>query len=135
MSLLSIMNRVSRLLGRGNSTVETDVERQEPGRSQLSSTVMDAQIEQTRIEIPAAVDENLNMFRLLVGIISHPSMGPSFKHPAGKRPAANLGIYARVVHNEQTAKTGYKRMSLLINGCLGLQIIVAASLTALGASK
>jgi len=134
MSLSSIITRVSRLLGRQSPT-EPDVEHQEPGRSQLSSTVMDAQIEQPRSDTPAAVDEHLHMFRLLVGITSHPSMGPQFKHPAGKRPAANLGIYARVVHNEQTAKVGYKRMSLLINGCLGLQIIVAASLTALCASK
>lgn len=97
---------------------------------------MDAQVEQhPRMELPMAVDDNLNMFRLLVGIISHPSMGPNFRHPAGNRPAANLGIYARVVHNELTAKKGYKRMSLLINSCLGLQIIVAASLVALGASK
>ncbi|TVY93883.1 hypothetical protein LAWI1_G000429 [Lachnellula willkommii] len=97
---------------------------------------MDAQVEpQPRMEIPTAADDNLNMFRLLVGIISHPSMGPNYRHPAGNRPAANLGIYARVVHNELTAKTGYKRMSVLINSCLGLQIIVAASLVALGASN
>ncbi|TVY29680.1 hypothetical protein LHYA1_G000920, partial [Lachnellula hyalina] len=117
-------------------STEPDLEQQEPGRSQLSSTVIDGQVEQqVRMEIPMAVDENLNMFRLLVGIISHPSMGPNSKHPAGNRPAPNLGIYARVVHNEMTAKTGYKRMSVLINGCLGLQIIVAASLVALGASN
>jgi hypothetical protein len=47
----------------------------------------------------------------------------------GGRPAPNLGIYARVIHNEQTAKEGYKYFSWLINGCLGLQIVVAASLT------
>ncbi|TVY49290.1 hypothetical protein LOCC1_G002077 [Lachnellula occidentalis] len=139
MNLSNIITRVTRLITRKRPSTSTDpeIEHQEPGRSQLSSTVMDAQAEQQprMMGISMAVDENLNMFRLLVGITSHPSMGPNFKHPAGHRPAANLGIYARVVHNELTAKTGYKRMSILINSCLGLQIIVAASLVALGASN
>lgn len=83
-------------------------------------------------------DDQLNLFRHLVGIISHPSMArhtsffASGSQPA--RPAPNLGIYARVVHNEETAKRGYKNFSWLINGCLGLQIIVAAALTAMGAA-
>jgi hypothetical protein len=33
------------------------------------------------------------------------------------------------------AKVGYKRFNILINGCLGLQIIVAAALTAMGAGN
>ncbi|KUJ17602.1 uncharacterized protein LY89DRAFT_584513, partial [Mollisia scopiformis] len=53
---------------------------------------------------------------------------------SGGRPAPNLGIYARVVHNEGDAKAGFKYFSYLINGCLGLQIVVAAALTALGAA-
>jgi hypothetical protein len=40
-----------------------------------------------------------------------------------------------VVHREQEAKNGYKYSSFLINGCLGLQVIVAAALTAMGAAK
>jgi hypothetical protein len=78
-------------------------------------------------------DDQLNLFRLLAGITSHPSMVHSHLSGGG-RAAPNLGIYARVVHNEQDAKRGYKRFSWLINSCLGLQIIVAASLTAMGAA-
>lgn len=51
------------------------------------------------------------------------------------RAAPNLGIYNRVVHREQEAKRGYKVASILINGCLGVQVIVAASLTAMGAAS
>ncbi|KAK0103501.1 hypothetical protein ONS95_005522 [Cadophora gregata] len=79
--------------------------------------------------------DNLNLFRHLTGIISHPSMSHSDTFfSSGGRPAPNLGIYARVIHNEGTAKVGYKYFSWLINGCLGLQIVVAAALTALGAA-
>lgn len=79
--------------------------------------------------------DNLNLFRHLTGIISHPSMSHTDGlFSSGGRPAANLGIYARVVHNERDAKRGFKYFSWLINGCLGLQIVVAAALTALGAA-
>jgi hypothetical protein len=78
-------------------------------------------------------DDQLNLFRHLTGIISHPSMTHAHR-AAGGRAAPNLGIYSRVVHNEQDAKRGYKRFSWLINSCLGLQIIVAAALTAMGAA-
>lgn len=80
-------------------------------------------------------DDQLNLFRHLTGITSHPSMAHShFRDESGGRPAPNLGIYARVVHNEQDSKIGYKYFSWLINGCLGLQIVVAAALTAMGAA-
>jgi hypothetical protein len=52
-----------------------------------------------------------------------------------RRPAPNVGIYGRVVHAEASANLKYKTFTLLINGCLGLQIIVAAALTALGAGR
>lgn len=78
-------------------------------------------------------DDQLNLFRHLTGIISHPSMIHAHLREGG-RVAPNLGIYARVVHNEQRSKKGYKRFSWLINSCLGLQIIVAAALTAMGAA-
>jgi hypothetical protein len=51
------------------------------------------------------------------------------------RAAPNLGIYNRVCHREAQAKRGYKFASLLINSCLGLQVIVAAALTAMGAAN
>jgi hypothetical protein len=83
-------------------------------------------------------DDQLNLFRHLTGITSHPSMSHTHSHfgggSGGGRAAPNLGIYNRVVHNEQEAKRGYKRFSWLINCCLGLQIVVAAALTAMGAA-
>ena len=51
------------------------------------------------------------------------------------RPTPNTGIYATVVDKEIKSKKSYKYFSLLINSCLGLQILVAAALTALGASN
>ncbi|KAL5116525.1 hypothetical protein ACEQ8H_005521 [Pleosporales sp. CAS-2024a] len=51
------------------------------------------------------------------------------------RAAPNVGIYNRVCHREAQAKRGFKFATLLINGCLGLQIIVAAALTAMGAAN
>lgn len=51
------------------------------------------------------------------------------------RAAPNLGIYNRVCHREAQAKRGYKFASVMINGCLGVQIIVAAALTAMGAAN
>jgi hypothetical protein len=51
------------------------------------------------------------------------------------RPAPNHGIYTRVVKHERAAKLSFKFASIGINGCLGLQIIVAASLTAMGAAN
>ncbi|KAF2034984.1 hypothetical protein EK21DRAFT_55228, partial [Setomelanomma holmii] len=51
------------------------------------------------------------------------------------RAAPNLGIYNRVCHREAQAKRGYKLAAMLINGCLGIQIVVAAALTAMGAAN
>ncbi|KAH7388854.1 hypothetical protein BKA66DRAFT_569165 [Pyrenochaeta sp. MPI-SDFR-AT-0127] len=51
------------------------------------------------------------------------------------RAAPNLGIYNRVCHREAQAKRGYKFASILINSCLGIQVIVAAALTAMGAAN
>ncbi|OBT82372.1 hypothetical protein VE02_08751 [Pseudogymnoascus sp. 03VT05] len=74
-----------------------------------------------------ATDERLFLFRRLTGITTHPSM-------VGSRAAPNLGIYTRVVANEAKARKGHKHYSWLINGCLGVQVIIAAALTALGAA-
>lgn len=46
-----------------------------------------------------------------------------------------MGIYFTVYDNEIKAKRQYKIFATLINTCLGLQIVVAAALTALGASN
>lgn len=51
------------------------------------------------------------------------------------RPAPNIGIYQRVYANEQTYAKQFKIYSVIINGALGLQIMFAAALTALGAGN
>lgn len=79
-------------------------------------------------------DDRLTLFRLMVGISTSPYLGYSESSPIGRRPAANIGIYARVVHSEQKSKDGYKVYSTLINACFFLQIVVAAALTAFGAA-
>ena len=121
---------------RGKSS-EKDLEQ---GRSQPSFTptgVTEPQLPHIEHDFNGrpqiSADDQLNLFRHLVGITSHPSMAHAH-FEAGGRPAPNLGIYARVVHNEQVTKLSYKYFSWLINGCLGLQIIVAAALTAMGAA-
>lgn len=45
------------------------------------------------------------------------------------------GIYATVVDNEIRQKKQYVLFSRGINACLGVQIVVAATLTALGAGN
>ncbi|KAI1101075.1 hypothetical protein F4804DRAFT_344229 [Jackrogersella minutella] len=79
-------------------------------------------------------DNPLTLFRLMVGISTSPYLGYSESSPIGTRPAANIGIYARVVHSEQKAKDRYKVFSIVINACYFLQIVVAASITAMGAA-
>ncbi|MCJ1393674.1 hypothetical protein MMC18_006550 [Xylographa bjoerkii] len=78
---------------------------------------------------PLAADNKLATFRRMTGISSAP------EHITSHRPAKNRGIYARVVENENDALSRFKFSSRLINGCLALQLIVAASLTALGAGN
>lgn len=85
-----------------------------------------------RTSDPSPTVDTLALFRLMVGITTGPDLGHS---SLGARPADNIGLYARVVHSEQTAKDSYKVFSVLINACYFLQIIVAAALTALGAAN
>ncbi|EON97375.1 hypothetical protein UCRPA7_7131 [Phaeoacremonium minimum UCRPA7] len=80
-------------------------------------------------------DDPLALFRLMLGITASPQLGFSASGPTGTRPAANIGLYARVVDSEQKAKDSYKVFSVVINGCYFLQIIIAAALTALGAAN
>lgn len=77
-------------------------------------------------------DDALTLFRLMLGITAAPHLGFS---ESPHRAADNIGLYARVVHSEQTAKDSYKVFSAAINACYFLQIIVAAALTALGAAN
>ncbi|KAL4973808.1 hypothetical protein BDW66DRAFT_161776 [Aspergillus desertorum] len=47
----------------------------------------------------------------------------------------NIGIYTRVVQAETKAAKHYRFYATLINTCLGIQMVVAAALTALGAAR
>jgi hypothetical protein len=83
-------------------------------------------------ERPIPVSDKLTHFRTLIGIHSAPTFTAI---SILKRPAPNVGIYARTVHAESRARLEFRIFTVLANGCLGLQIIVAASLTALGAAN
>ncbi|KAJ5698697.1 hypothetical protein N7462_000702 [Penicillium macrosclerotiorum] len=77
-------------------------------------------------------NDKLLIFRALTGIDSVPALTQ-----AGHllRSAPNVGIYTRVVNNESKAARAYTFFNYLINTCLGIQIVVAAALTALGAAS
>ncbi|KAI0417931.1 hypothetical protein F5X98DRAFT_339186 [Xylaria grammica] len=80
-------------------------------------------------------EDPLTFFRLMLGIQTTPYLGFTLSSPLGTRPAANIGLYARIVHSEQKAKDSFKVFSVVINGCYFLQIVIAAALTALGAAR
>ncbi|KAL1604610.1 hypothetical protein SLS59_003805 [Nothophoma quercina] len=88
----------------------------------------------------SGANDQLANFRHMVGIHSTKGFSGSANpthnnlHFDG-RAAPNVGIYNRVCHREAAAKRGFKFASFLINGCLGLQVIVAAALTAMGAAN
>jgi len=74
----------------------------------------------------------LKKFRLLLGIDTD---CVSFDPRGTSRPGNNLGLYRRVVTSETDAHNKYKRFKKGISACYFLQIIIAASLTALGAAN
>lgn len=78
-------------------------------------------------------DDPLTLFRLMVGIVTSEQLGFTESGPAGTRPAANIGIYARVVHSERNSKDSFKVFSAVVNACYFFQIVVAAGLTAMSA--
>ncbi|KAI0447352.1 hypothetical protein F4803DRAFT_499271 [Xylaria telfairii] len=80
-------------------------------------------------------EDALTFFRLMLGIQTAPYLGFTISSPVGTRPAANIGLYARIIHSEQKAKDSFKVFSVVINGCYFLQIVIAAALTALGAAR
>jgi hypothetical protein len=97
-----------------------------------------------------ATEQNTKLatFRHMVGIYNTKDLSTTYGHRIGmripnlshnnlqcdSRAAPNPGIYNRVCHREAKAKRGFKLASLLINSCLGIQIVVAAALTAMGAA-
>ncbi|PYH41246.1 uncharacterized protein BP01DRAFT_377243 [Aspergillus saccharolyticus JOP 1030-1] len=76
--------------------------------------------------------DKLLVFRALTGIDSIPVLR-TLQHY--DRTAPNIGIYTRVVKAEHSAYVRYRFFSILVNVCLGIQIVVAAALTALGAAS
>ncbi|KAJ5114405.1 hypothetical protein NUU61_000164 [Penicillium alfredii] len=92
-----------------------------------------------RLTIPTTHNESLIppndkllVFRSLTGIDSVPALTQ-----AGHlvRTAPNVGIYTRVVSNETKAARAFRTFNFLINTCLGVQIVVAAAVTAVGAAS
>jgi SMODS and SLOG-associating 2TM effector domain len=86
------------------------------------------------IDNGAPIAKNLNAlatFQNVVGISAIPK--DDFKKHG--RPAPNKGIYQEIVNREYWCRLYYYACTTLINSCLLLQIIFAATLTALGASS
>jgi hypothetical protein len=115
----TLLGRVSRLFG---SKESVDVDYSDP-MPPAELTVTDQFV---------SSGDPLATFRRLTGISS------SIAHKQNPklhvyRPAPNQGIYKHVVDEERRARKNYLRFSRLINCCLGVQLIVAAALTALGA--
>jgi hypothetical protein len=77
-------------------------------------------------------EDKLLIFRTLTGIDTVPVVS-SDGHTV--RTAPNIGIYTRVVRHERHAKKLFRVVKFLSSLCLGLQIIMGAAVTSLGASK
>ncbi|PWY89200.1 hypothetical protein BO70DRAFT_377608 [Aspergillus heteromorphus CBS 117.55] len=95
---------------------------------------------------PPPPTNKLLIFRALTGIDHVPALTLPETHPTSyssssspesdlARPAPNIGIYTRVIRAEHTAASRYRFFGILINVCLGVQMIVAATLTVLGAAR
>ncbi|KAL8768343.1 MAG: hypothetical protein Q9209_005377 [Squamulea sp. 1 TL-2023] len=82
---------------------------------------------------PNATSPKLLKLRSRIGISTNSSLQPSPKNPFS-RPAPNLGIYTRIIHEERSAKFQFYFAASVINTCYFGQICIAAALTALGAS-
>lgn len=82
--------------------------------------------------LPPPATSKLAIFRAITGI--NTEHGLTILEGVN-RPASNIGIYTQVVANEKQASFEYHFFRLLISTCLGLQLIIAAALTALGAGN
>ncbi len=94
---------------------EYDPERDAPNSNGASPPKLVKFRHMTGINTPAS---------LVVGVVGEPP-----------RPAPNLGIYARIVMEEQKAVWEYSVVSAIIDASFFGQIIVAATLTAISASN
>lgn len=90
-----------------------------------------------RTNDPTGIPPKLLKLRTIIGISTPSALlppTPSSKNPFTSRPAPNLGIYTRIVHEEISAKRQFWVAASIINTCYFGQICIAAALTALGAS-
>ena len=138
----TMLSRASRWI------VDHAVDREEQGRPPISAheealprrTFSSATAPPSRPLTIVTTDENhlvpqrdkLLVFRSLTGIDTVPTVTTAGH---ATRAAPNLGIYPRVVREERKAKRSFKVYNLIVNICLGTQMVVAASLTALGAAN
>ncbi|KAF4470700.1 C6 transcription factor [Fusarium albosuccineum] len=76
--------------------------------------------------------DKLLIFRSLTGIDTVPAL---LTNGHSVRSAPNVGIYTRVVRNERKATVRHTAFRFLVSTCLGVQIVVAATLTAIGAAN
>ncbi|KAL9036068.1 MAG: hypothetical protein Q9180_004510 [Flavoplaca navasiana] len=87
---------------------------------------------------PNAIPPKLLKFRTILGVSTPSTLlsstSSSRKNPFSTRPASNLGIYTRIIHEEISAKRQFFFAASIINICYFGQICIAAALTALGAS-
>ncbi|KAH0550943.1 hypothetical protein GP486_007692, partial [Trichoglossum hirsutum] len=110
------------------NTVLSQREKQDEGDGVNSTRTQNTDF----VDGPVPKRDKLQHFRVLTGINNAPAFG---KLAVLQRPAPNLGIYSRAVRAEKRWGLQFRVYSIVINGCLGVQIIVAAALTALGASN
>ena len=80
------------------------------------------------IDREAEIQAALNEFRFAVGIHNSADM-------SNDRAIPNIGTYQRVCKMEKKYKKQFHWFSWVINSVLGLQLIFAAALTALGAGN
>ncbi|KAL8690486.1 MAG: hypothetical protein Q9218_004076 [Villophora microphyllina] len=83
---------------------------------------------------PNAIPPKLVKLRTVIGISTPDSIASSSSSPL-TRPGPNLGIYARIIKEEQNARYQFYFAASVINISYFGQIVVAAALTALGASS
>lgn len=94
--------------------------------------IVHSSIATTQADALIPKNDKLLVFRALTGIDSVPALT---SHGHLRRMVPNVGIYVRVVEAERSTNRQFKFFSILINACLGLQIVVAAALTAIGAAN
>jgi hypothetical protein len=73
--------------------------------------------------------EDLRTFRHGLGIYNDPLFS------GATRSAANIGIYDHVVNYEKQYQRSYSHFLWLINGSMGVQLVLSAAITALSAGK